>query len=351
VKGRAVILDVVEGRKAAALMRDGRLEDLMIDPPRGAPPAPGAIFRAIADRPMKGQGGMILRLPEGRAYLRRAKGVSPGDRLLVQVTGVAEVGKAAPVAMRLSFKGRYAIVTPDVPGLSVSRAIADGADRRRLLEIAGAATAGAPEGHGLIVRSAAQGAAADAIRADIAAMRDLALSVASARDGDAECLVAAPDAHEAALRDWAASGPGAAAAEMGGFAAHGVFEAVTDALRPLTPLPGGGTACLEPTRALIAIDVDTGGDTSPAAGLKANLALVHALPRLLRIKGLGGQIVLDLAPMPKRNRRAVEDAARKAFRDDGAAAIVAGWTPLGHLEIRKKRDRPPLAQVWPAAAR
>ncbi len=52
--------------------------------------------------------------------------------------------------------------------------------------------------------------------------------------------------------------------------------------------------------------------------------------------------------MPKKERRVIEQAARKAFRDDGADVVVAGWTPLGHLELQKKRDRLPLTQAWPS---
>ena len=87
---------------------------------------------------------------------------------------------------------------------------------------------------------------------------------------------------------------------------------------------------VEPTRALVAVDVNTGGDTAPAAGLRANLAVARALHRALRLRGLGGQIVLDLAPMPKKDRRAFEDALRAAFRADSIETALVGWTPLGH---------------------
>jgi ribonuclease G len=148
MKGRVILLDTIAGRKAAALMVDGRLEDLLIDPPDTAPPAPETIYRAVADRPMKGQGGLTLTLPASdngdRAFLRQAKGISPGTAMLVQVSGNAEPGKAVPVTpKRLLFKSRYAIVTPGAPGLNISRAIRDEAERDRLLEIAHAEMEGA----------------------------------------------------------------------------------------------------------------------------------------------------------------------------------------------------------------
>lgn len=72
MKGRSILLDHVGEREAAALMVDGKLEDLLIDD--DSQPRPGAIFRAICDRPLKGQGGMMLRLPEGEtAFLRQSK--------------------------------------------------------------------------------------------------------------------------------------------------------------------------------------------------------------------------------------------------------------------------------------
>ena len=70
------------------LFVDGRLDDLLVDPPDDGAPAPGAILRAICDRPVKGQGGMFVRLPGGQnGFLRGARGLKPGQPLLVQVTG------------------------------------------------------------------------------------------------------------------------------------------------------------------------------------------------------------------------------------------------------------------------
>lgn len=348
MKGRVVALDHVDGRAAAALMVDGRLEDLLIDPPDGAAPMPGAIFRAVARRPMKGQGGLILDLGEGQSgFLRQGKGIAPGDVMLVQVTGVVEPGKAVPVAPRLLFKSRYAIVTPDAPGRNISRRIRDEEERDRLLEIADAEMADAVEGHGLILRSAAEGAGDVELAQDIAAMRDLARAVTGDVKGSAECLLDAPDAHLLAWRDWSSPEPDAVADGEGSFDDHAVHEAVASILRPEARLGSHGDMAIEPTRALVAVDVNTGADTTQAAGLKANMAAARALPRHLRLRGLGGQIVLDLAPMPKKDRRAWEQALGRAFREDGADVVLSGWTPLGNFEVQRKRDRLPLASLWP----
>jgi ribonuclease G len=346
MKGRVILLDHLGDRAAAALMVDGLLEDLLIDP-AGDRALPGAIYRAVADRPMPGQGGLTVNMGDHKGYLRQAKGITSGTGLLVQVSATAEAGKAAPVTPRLLFKSRYAIVTPDAPGINISRQIRDEGERDRLLEIAHEAMAGAPEDHGLILRSAAEEVAGATLADDITAMRDLAAMVLADAEGPPECLVAAPDAHDLAWRDWAVPDPDEVIEAPGCFETHGVIDAIEAALAPRAALSGGAYAYIEPTRALVAVDVNTGSDTSLAAGLKANLALVRALPRLLRIKGLGGQITLDLAPMPKKDRRVFEDALRRAFREDGAEAVLAGWTPLGCFELQKKRDRVPLDQLYP----
>jgi len=140
MKGRLIALDHLGGAEVAALMVDGRLEDLFLD---SDAPRPGAIYRGIADRPVKGQGGMFLRTPDGAAFLRQVKGLSPGQPILVQVTGYPEPGKALPVTAKVLFKSRYAIVTPDAPGLNVSRSIRDDDRRDELLAIAHAEMDGA----------------------------------------------------------------------------------------------------------------------------------------------------------------------------------------------------------------
>jgi len=338
MKGRLIALDHIGDREAAALMVDGQVEDLFFDTDQ---PAPGTIYRAIVDRPMKGQGGMFLRTPDGSAFVRQVKGLSPGQTLLVQVTGYAEPGKAIPVTHKVLFKSRYAIVTPDAPGINVSRRIKDDDARESLLEIAhDIMDAG---GFGLILRSSCEGADAGEIADDIAAMTDLASKVMADATGDAETLMEGDGPHLLAWREWTDD------AEIdsadGSFERHGVSD-VLDGLRARDVTLGEqASMAIEPTRALVAVDVNTGGDTSPAAGLKANLAAVKDLPRQLRLRGLGGQIVIDPAPTAKKDRRQIESALRAALKRDSVETVFVGWTPLGHVELQRKRDRLSLSEV------
>lgn len=338
MKGRMIVLDHLHGREAAALMVDGRLDDLLIDDPTA--PRIGAVYRAICDRALKGQGGMMLRLPEGgTAWLRQAKGLAPGEPLLVQVTSVAEPGKAVPVTDRVLFKSRYAIVTPDAPGLNVSRAITDEAERERLLAIAHEVMEGP---FGLILRSAAAGADEDAVAEDIAAMLELATAVTDDMNGtEPDCLTEGDGPHLLAWREWVAP---VVVTEPGGFAREGVLEEI-DALGGAKVELGEGSMWVEPTRALVAVDVNTGGDTSPAAALKANLAAARALPRALRLRGLGGQVVVDFAPMSKAHRKQLEQSLKASFRNDPIETSLLGWTPAGNFELSRKRERAPTARL------
>ncbi len=339
MKGRSIVLDHVAGREAAALLVDGVLSDLLVDDDTA--PRPGAIFRAICDHPLKGQGGMMLRLPDGEtAFLRRGSGLRPGQALLVQVTGYSEPGKAIPVTDRVLFKSRYAIVTPGKPGLNVSRAIQDD-DRRDALK--GVAIEVEDGAHGMILRSSCATASDDDIQDDIIAMQDMAAAVLNDAEGDTpEALTEGDGPHTLAWREWTA--PASVETEPGGFEQFGVMDQL-DRLETLDIGLDGGSMTVEPTRALVAVDVNSGNDTSPAASLKCNLAACRALPRALRLRGLGGQICIDFVSISKAHRKQVEQALRAAFKDDPIETSLVGWTAMGLFELQRKRERLPLKGV------
>jgi Ribonuclease G/E len=344
MKGRTIVLDEIGGRAAAALMVDGRLDDILIDVPEDMLRA-GAILRGIAQRPMKGMGGVFVDLGEGRTgFLRQTKGIAPGKPLLVQVAGFARGEKAVPVTTRLMIKGRFAIGTPGAPGRNVSRSI-DDADRRAALEAIGAGV-DLPDDVGLILRSAAADAPDAAVAEDVEAIAAVTRAIlADAAGGRAELLLDGPDPHEVALAEWTpadevAEGPGS-------FAAQGVMEALEALRQPRVSLPGGAWMTVEATEALVAVDVNTGPDTSPAAALKANIAAARALPRELRCRGLGGAVTVDFAPFPRADRHRVEQSLKAVFRGDRDETVLAGWTPIGHFELQRKRARLPLAELLP----
>lgn len=339
MKGRTIVLDHIGEREAAAYLVDGKLDDLLIEDTDA--PRPGAIFRGICDRPLKGQGGMMLRLPDGdTAFLRQGRGLRPGQPLLVQVTGYAEGGKAVPVTDRVLFKSRYAIVTPGKPGQNISRQIVDDDLRDHLTMLARATH---DTEHGLILRSDCVGASDEDIAEDITAMNDMAVAVLADLEGtQPEALTEGDGPHALAWRDWA--GASEVITEAGCFENLGVLDQIDALSDPMVEI-GEGTMFVEPTRALVAVDVNTGGDTSPAAALKANLAAARALPRALRLRGLGGQISVDFAPMSKAHRKQVEQSLRASVKADPVETSLVGWTTMGLFEMQRKRERRPLAAL------
>ena len=339
MKGRMIILDHIGDIEAAAYLVDGKLDDILLD--HGDAPRPGAIFRGICDRPIKGQGGMMLRLPDGdKAFLRHGKGLRPGQPLLVQVTGYSEAGKAVPVTDRVLFKSRYAIVTPGKPGLNISRQITDEDRRDSLLAVAHEVF---DSPHGLILRSSCDGADEGEIADDIVAMLSLADAVlADAEGAQPEALTEGDGPHTLAWREW--TGAAQVVTNAGAFEDQGVLDQLGALAGACVPM-GEGTMYVEPTRALVAVDVNTGNDTSPAAALKANLAAARALPRALRLRGLAGQITVDFVSMPKAHRKQVEQSLRASFKADPIETSLVGWTPMGLFELQRKRERTPFPKA------
>lgn len=340
MKGKVALID--QGR--AALIVDGTLSDLFVDPPSDAEvPRPEAIYRGVVDRPLKGIGGAIVKLPDGqKGFLKSAKGLAPGTEILVQVTTFADSHKAAPVSTRIIFKSRYAIVTPDAPGINVARSIRDDDIRDQLLVLAKENMG--EGGEGLIIRSSAADADIADIESDIISTLETARLITNDRDTKGvELLLESPNSIDKAWREW--GDVDQIIEEDGCFDDFGVSETIETLLQPNIPLGRSGSLCVEQTNALIAIDVNTGGDNTPAAALKTNLDAAREISRQLKLRGLGGQVIIDFAPCGKKDRVKLENALKSAFKRDGVDTIVAGWTPLGNLELQRKRERFPLHEA------
>ncbi|MEL6643326.1 MAG: ribonuclease E/G [Pseudomonadota bacterium] len=299
------------------------------------------------------------------------------------MAGHAEPGKALPVRSNILIKGPRVILTPGAPGINASRKLTEASERERLIAIvtdtlaAQAHSNAAVTDLGAIIRTSAEGAPTDGIVTEVTELYTTWCAIETAAnnlesgwlakagiltsDIEVEWLGQAPDA---LIIDPRVTTSPPAEAVRGGTTHLWGDRAMTNHIErtedPLESLgvctclnglasPGiefsNGSMTIEPTRALIAIDVNTGADFSPAAGLKANLSAARELPRQLRLRGLGGQIVIDFAPMPKKDRRTLEEALRKSFRADPVETSLVGWTTLGHYELQRKRERRPLHEV------
>lgn len=336
-----ILIDKTDHGTAAALWSEGKLQDLLVDAPEDdLTPRTGSIYRGILEKPIKGIQGSFIRLPDGQqGFLRETKGLAPGQRILCQVGTYAEAGKSAPVSRRILFKSRYGIVTPDAPGLNIARSIRDVDQRDRLDVLARELMDGCE--YGLIIRSSAVVAEDHEIAVDIAATRELAEQVLDDRSDDLALLVDAPNAEETAWRDWDPEAE--VIAEKGAFERFDVWGAIDVLKRPHARMTNGWLS-VDATPALVAVDVNTGGDFTSAATLKANRDAVRELPRQLRLRGLGGQIVVDFAPMSKAHRRELETMLKAAFRSDRVETSLAGWSNLGLFELQRKRERRPLTE-------
>ena len=404
MSGTLVLARVGRGPELAALVEDRRVADWVFGP--GAGPSPETVCKARIERAVPGAGAVFVRLgagpDSGQGYLREARGRKSGGVLLVEATAIPEPDKAVPVSPRVLYRQRYSIHTPGAPGVNVARGIAEPDERARLQAAVEAHIAslddwlrrrGAErpeeaarvrrvlEAHasgGTILRSAARGQPAERIA------RDLDLAVAArlaAEDALADParplgpVLAAPSPADYALREWGdrigrvVLGPGdfegLPAGEEGRLSPlagriermpdpldqFGVWDEIERMRRPRVELPSGGWMAVEATRAMVTVDVNTGPEFSPGAAITANVEAARELPRQLRLRGLGGQVAIDWAPLKKPERRRVEDTLKSSFRRDPVETTLAGWTPLGHFELQRKRERRPIADLLAAIDR
>lgn len=132
------------------------------------------------------------------------------------------------------------------------------------------------------------------------------------------------------------------------FAQTGVDEILDEALGPEVPLPGGGRLLIEPTAACVAIDVDGGG----RAPLETDLAAAGEIARQVRLRNLGGTIIVDFVDLPtKHERQRLEEALKRAFRADTAPLEILPMSPLGVVQISRARRGQPLAASLRAPCR
>ncbi len=123
------------------------------------------------------------------------------------------------------------------------------------------------------------------------------------------------------------------------FAEYGVTEAIEAALFPLAAIKGGGRLYIEPTAALIAVDVDAG----PMSPAEANAAAIDQLAYELRFRALAGPIIIDL--IPAKGRSKLIQRLKEAVASDPVQTRVSGLTPEGRLELNRRRTRPSLSET------
>ncbi len=353
--GRLIVIDSTDTRSVAALVVNGRIEDLLVDHPNPAVPVPGAVFRAKVERHLTGLGGFILSLGQGQhGFLKSRVKLEPGHCLAVQVKTIPVHGKAAGVATQIRIRTRYVVLERGRRGIEFSERITeDRTDLARLRDIAASIPDLDLSSTSVLFRASCQDANLATVADELAREScDFNRVLENANQGNPGLRTRAPVASARAVTEWMFPAPDRIIEERGSFDTLGIWDMISRVLVPAVSLPkspgarermgSGASMVIEPTQALIAVDVNTGDIFSRSPGLDANLLAIGELPRQLRLRGLGGQVVVDLAPMAKRHRKRVEETIAGTFSDDPVKTTPVGWTPLGHYELQRNRERFPL---------
>ena len=301
--------------------------------------------------------------------------------MLVQVTKEERGNKGAALTTFLSLAGRYCVLMPNTPrGGGVSRKITNMLDRRRLKDLVGDLEV--PEGMGVIVRTAGSERSKAEIKRDFEYLmrlwddiRELTLkSTAPAliyeegnlikrsirdlytRDMD-EVIVDGEEGHRTAKLFMKMLMPSHAkrikpyrdpsVPLFHRYQVEGQIDAIHS---PIVQLRSGGYIVINPTEALVAIDVNSGRSTKERnieeTALKTNLEAAEEIARQLRLRDLAGLIVIDFIDMEEhRNQAAVERKLKEAMRHDRARIQLGRISPFGLLELSRQRLRPSLLEA------
>lgn len=337
---RTIVYERFASGEAVAVFTGSELEDFLFKVVDDEA-ALGTVFVGVVDRKLNGQGGWVVKLPRNlRGFLKSSKKHELGATILVQVSGYADVGKLVPVRERIELSGRYSIVTNARVGVSVSRQICDPKINQRVRAVAKSVINQFDE-LGVIVRSSAINADEPCFHEEVLQLANCFQEVISANEMVPTVIHNPPSVLNRAISYWGIV-PYTVIEEKGSLKRYGVVDRLNKCNIPEVSLKRGGNLLIEPTTAFTAVDINTGKDISPKSGLKANIAAIRELPRQLRVRGIGGQIVIDFAPVSKIERNLVEERLEMVFNADKVATSLVGWTKLGHFEMHRHRDRLPL---------
>ena len=300
-----------------------------------------------------------------------------GDSVLVQVARDALGDKGARLATSISLPGRTLIYSPYRSGVALSRRITEESERERLTSILDGLL---EDGEGVIVRTNAAGARLEEFSDELEALREVWRTVLQGADkGEAPAIVHADLGVVArAVRDYVSSPettvliddadafsvaktyagtvmPGLVdrmSLYTGGgslFDRNDVEDQVAEILEPSVPLPGGGQIIIETTAALTAIDVDSKGrnrGNPEEAAVQTNIEAAEEVGRQLRLRGIGGAIVVDFIQMRRRaNAERVIEALRSMLQDDPAPTDIGTISRFGLLEMTRRRAGPQLSEL------
>jgi len=371
-----VIIECEPWEERVAIREAGTLAEFALERPDGQPRV-GSIYSGRVVSLLTSVGAALVDIGHGEsAFLPlrdpetgEIQGVQRGQVLLVQVTKRPLGGKRAQVTQQVSLAGRYLVLMPRVHALKVSRRIEDAPERARLEALMARVR---PGDLGLVARTAAAGQQTQSMEPDLTLLvqewEDIVqraasaptpsclrvespLSVRALRDmcgPTVERIRVSPPATGEALRQLAAARyPDLAAAieveaQGGLFWRTGLEAELEQLLERRVFLKAGGTLVFDFTEALTVVDVNSGHpfeEGSPEEiALRTNLEAAQEIPRQLKLRGIGGIIVVDFIDMPDpEHQHQMMEVLESALKHDRVKTQVAVLSPLGVVEMTRKR--------------
>lgn len=304
--------------------------------------------------------------------------IQEGQEMLVQVSKDPMGSKGARVTSYVTLPGRYLVLMPNLEHIGISRRISDETERARLRGIVETIK---PKGYGLIIRTASEGCTEEELRKDLEFLfllweniqkkrervvapcllySDLDLAFRSVRDlmsQDVERLVIDDEGEYERIRDFVntyfpklLSKIELFSDEESIFDAFGVEVDISRALGRKVWLKSGGYIVIDQTEAMTVIDVNTGKfvgkEDLEDTILRTNLEAVKEIAYQIRLRNLGGIIIVDFIDMEKmENREKVFNAFLEAMKRDRAKNTILHISELGLIQMTRKRVRESLGRV------
>jgi ribonuclease G len=318
--------------------------------------------------------------PDGEPARPIERMLAEGQDLMVQVVKDAIGTKGARLSTQVSVAGRFLVYLPGEPHIGISQRIDNEEERAQLREKLQSQLPPGEKG-GYIIRTLAESATDRELKSDIDYLRrlwggiqekaataasraplyrDLNLALRVLRDfaheDTARILVDSRETAHKMLEFGQEYTPNVAErvehyrGERPLFDLYGVEEEIEKALARRVDLKSGGYLVIDQTEALTTVDVNTGGFVSGRTFdetiFKTNLEAAQVIARQLRLRNLGGIIVIDFIDMDtEEHRNAVLNEFRKALARDRTHMTVNGFTQLGLVEMTRKRTRESIAHV------